>query len=119
MLLRGSGEKNGVRYEIRATTTDDVDSGVDHGEVLVAFSNALMTADPARLEAARAAVRQAVGDAGFVETAATAANFNQMDRIADSTGIPIDAPVRNQMGPLWEELGVLRFHSAQNTLSRL
>ena len=119
MLLRGSGEHSGKHYDIRATTTDGVASGVDQGELLVDYSNAVMAPDEALLDKLRGEVRAAVGDAGFTEAAATAANFNQMDRIADSTGIPSDVAIRATMAELGQELGTVNFASAKSTLQRL
>ena len=87
------------------------------GEVLVEFSNAVMADDEARLERARQGVRDALGEAASVEAAAVAANFNQMDRIADSTGIPLDGgPPMIEVG---KQIGTDRFVSAQNTLRHL
>lgn len=103
-----------------ATTTPGVDSGVEHGALLVEFSNAVMSDDDARLDRARDAVRQTLGDAGWHEATATAANFNQMDRIADATGIPLDAgPGREMMTQIGREIGSVNFASAKNTLQRL
>ncbi len=113
------GERQGKAYDPRATTQPGVESGVEHGDRLVEFSNAVMNDDEARLERARLAVREALGDAGWHEAAAVAANFNQMDRIADATGIPIDAFGREAMTELGREIGTVNFASAKNTLQLL
>jgi len=42
------------------------------------------------MAAAIAALRRAVGDAGWVDAAAVAATFNAIDRVADATGIPLE-----------------------------
>ena len=96
-----------------------MESGVEDGAVLVEFSNAVMGDDEARLERARSAVRAALGDAGWVEAAAVAANFNQMDRIADSTGIPHDAAMRGLFTEMGREIGTVHFASVKNTLQLL
>ena len=119
MLLRASGEKRGAHVDPRAVTTPGVESGVEHGALLLEFSNAVMGDDPARLARARETLRATLGDAGFHETAATAANFNQMDRIADATGIPLDAASRAPMTELGRLIGSDRFASAKNTLQQL
>ncbi len=106
-----------MEFDVRATTTDGIESGIEHDTVLIEFSNAVMGPDEGRLDRARDALRRAVGDAGFHETAAVAANFNQMDRIADSTGIPLDGgPPMIEVG---KQIGTDRFVSAQNTLRHL
>ncbi|NNL85177.1 MAG: hypothetical protein HKP27_05965 [Myxococcales bacterium] len=93
---------------------------MEHGALLVEFSNAIMSDDEERLGRARDAVRETLGDTGWHEATATAANFNQMDRIADSTGIPLDAgPGRAMMTEMGREIGSVNFASAKNTLQRL
>ncbi len=72
---------------------------------MVEFSNAVMGDDEARLARAVATLRDTVGDAGWHEAAATAATFNQMDRIADATGIPIDAAAREMITEVGREIG--------------
>ena len=75
--------------------------------------------DESRLVDAQRALCAALGDTGWHEAAATAANFNQMDRIADSTGIPLDAGGRQMMTEVGREIGAVNFASAKNTLQRL
>ncbi len=87
--------------------------------MLVEFSNAVMADDEARLERARQGVREALGEAASVEVAAVAANFNQMDRIADSTGIPSDPAVREVFTAVGREIGTVEYASAKNTLRLL
>ncbi len=41
-----------------------------------------------------------------------------MDRIADSTGIPLDTGAGGPMAAVGRELGIDRFASAKNTLQR-
>ncbi|NNL84678.1 MAG: hypothetical protein HKP27_03450 [Myxococcales bacterium] len=89
---------------------------MDHGELLIEFADAVMSPDEVRLDAARAAVVDAMGGAALVEAAAIAANFNQMVRIADSTGIPIDRPALGMTAATREILDINHFHSAVNTL---
>lgn len=113
------GEQKGEQYDPRATTTADVESGIEHGALLIEFSNAVMGDDETRLARAREGVRAALGDRGWAEAAAIAANFNQMDRIADATGIPLDAPGRKTMTELGRAIGTVHFASAKNTLQLL
>ena len=86
---------------------------------MLEFSNAVMGDDDARLSRARAALRDALGEGGWSEAAAIAANFNQMDRIADSTGIPLDAGGRAMITEIGREIGAVNFASAKNTLQLL
>ena len=80
------------------------DGGVADGEVLSGFAAAVHagTVD----DAGRAAVVEAVGEAGLVDAAAVCANFNMMVRIADGTGTPIDAGSMPVSEELRRELGL-------------
>ena len=65
-----------------------IDSGVEHGEVLVAFTDAVMARDAEAIERTREQLRGRLGDEGVVDASAVILMFNVVDRIADSTGIP-------------------------------
>ena len=86
---------------------------------MIEFANAVMGDDEARLLQACAVLRETLGDGAWHEAAATAANFNQMDRIADTTGIPSDAPLRNVFVEVGREIGSVNFVSAKRTLQLL
>ena len=98
-----------------ATVDNQVDSGIPRGAELVAFSEAVLGDDDRALEESRAALLSAVGPAGFVDAAATVAAFQQMDRIADSTGIPLDRPIVGATDDFRERLGLEQFGSAENS----
>ncbi len=91
-------------------------SGVAHPDALVAFTDAVLGEDDVELTRARAEVLERVGAAGLVDAAAVVGNFQRMVRIADSTGIPLDAPLALATEDLRSELGLERFGSAANTL---
>ncbi len=110
-----SSEISGEAVEVRAVTDAKVSSGVAHGEALVALADALVGEDDAALERARERLLAALGPAGLVDAAAVAANFERMVRIADGTGIPLDAPVRMITADLRDELSLGAFRSAANT----
>jgi len=90
-------------------------SGVLHADVLVALAEAQVAGDEAALVRARRGVVGRLGSEGLVDAAAVAANFERMVRIADSTGIPLDAPVNAMTGDIRGDLGIGRFASASNT----
>ena len=90
-------------------------SGVDHAEVLLAFADAVVGDDEAALAAARRTLREEMGAAALVDAAAVASNFERMVRIADGTGIPLDAPLDLLSQDLRAELHLQRFGSAANT----
>jgi hypothetical protein len=101
--------------DVRAVTDPKAASGVAHGECLLAFADALVGEDDAALERARDALTLALGPEGLVDAAAVASNFERMVRIADGTGIPLDAPVRLVAAGLPDELSIGAFASAGNT----
>lgn len=89
-----------------------------HGAELLAFAAAAHAApgadDPA-LTAARERLRAAVGDDGLAEAAATVAAFNGLVRVADGTGIQLDAGVLHDSADFRAELGVDSYGGAANT----
>jgi hypothetical protein len=89
-LLRESSKANGENYDLALLTGVKGDGNVPHGALLVAFAEAVLGNDNARLSAIRSEIRAKLGDAALVDAAAIAATFNAIDRVADSTGIPIE-----------------------------
>jgi len=100
---------------VRAVTDPSAASGVAHGERLLSFADALVGEDEVALERAREELAAALGPEGLVDAAAVASNFERMVRIADGTGIPLDAPIRLVAAGLPGELGIACFGSAANT----
>lgn len=94
------------------------DAGVPHGAELLAFASAAHTAeqpDELLLSTAREALRAQVGEQGLAEAAATVAAFAGLVRVADGTGIQLDAGVLADSADFRAELGVDRFAGAGNT----
>jgi hypothetical protein len=101
-----------------AALTDDAaaaGSGVAHAEALLAFADAAVAGDEATRAAARQRVLDALGPEALVDAAAVVGNFERMTRIADATGIPLDAPVAALTQKLRRGLGLDEFGSARNT----
>ncbi len=67
------------------------------------------------LEEARQKLLAALGPAGLVDAAATLANFQRMDRVADATGIALDGPVHLLSADLRHDLGIDAFAAAANS----
>ena len=63
------------------------DSGVADADLLLRFADAVHAGD---FSAEREAVRQKLGEAALVDTAATIAIFDAVVKIADTTGIPLE-----------------------------
>jgi len=88
---------------------------VPGGELLLAFADAVIGADPAALDSARSALAEELGPAAVSAAAAVAANFTKNDRIANGLGIPVDAIAMAGHEDLREQLGLNDFRSAVNT----
>lgn len=84
-------------------------SDVEHGEVLLAFAEAMVGEDDAELGRARRAVIEAMGPAALVDAAGVASNFERMVRIADATGIPLDERMAALTKTAREQLHLERF----------
>ena len=65
-------------------------SGVEHGNLLIAFAEAMVGEGDDTLTHVRHAVIEAMSAEALVDAAGVASNFERMVRIADATGIPLD-----------------------------
>jgi hypothetical protein len=89
-LLRESSKTKGGNYDLKLLTGSSGDGNIPHGALLVQFAEAVLGDDDARLAAIQSEIRSKMGNAALVDAAAIAATFNAIDRVADSTGIPIE-----------------------------
>ena len=107
MVLRASAEiaKNEVDLHLVTGEVSD-NGGIDHGKSLVNFVEAFVSRDEAVLETARSTLHREIGPEAMVDAAAVAGNFQRMARIADATGIPLDAPMRVMAKDIQDELEV-------------
>jgi hypothetical protein len=116
MLLRASGATAGADVDLSAVNGGlGNDGGVAHGARLVAFTEAVMGRDDAALARERAALRAVLDPEAFVDAAAVIGAFNVVDRVADATGIPLDAMLDAGSADFRGALGLGRFASAANT----
>ena len=117
MMLRESIERDGAEADLRAITNDAAAAGsrIPGAEALVAFANAALGDDEGAITEARDRVRDALGSAALVDSAGVIGNFERMVRIADGTGIPLDAFVNVGTESIREELGIDRFAAAERT----
>jgi hypothetical protein len=89
-LLRESSKAKNESYDLGLLTGTRGDGNIAHGALLVAFAEAALGTDDQRLEQVQAEIRTKLGDAALVDAAGIVATFNGIDRVADSTGIPIE-----------------------------
>jgi hypothetical protein len=117
MMLRASVELNGGDVDLQAITDNSAaaDCGIDKAPELLRFADAAVGSNDVELDLARAQLLEVGGPEVLVDAAAIVANFQRMVRIADGTGIPLDAPVAALTVDVREDLGLNEFATAQNT----
>jgi hypothetical protein len=117
MMLRVSVEMQGEGADLTPLVDPSAaaDSTIPNAVELVAFAEAVLQGEGEALDRARGELLEAVGPEAFVDAAAVVGNFQRMVRIADSTGIPLDAPVAAMTSDLRAELGIDDYSSAANT----
>jgi hypothetical protein len=93
------------------------DGGIEHGARLVAFTEAVMANDAEAMARERKTLIELLGPERFVDVVGTIGAFNVVDRIADSTGIPLDPMLLAMSAEVREELDLARFASSANTPS--
>jgi hypothetical protein len=109
-----SGSLHGAQVDLSAVNAPDGrDGGVAHGARLLAFTDAVMGSDDEARE--RNALRAVLSDEAFVDACAVVGAFNVVDRIADATGIPLDAGMAAMSGEVRKELDLARFASSANS----
>ena len=112
-LLRASSRGND-RLNFGAIVDTSQDSGVEHGALLLEFTEAAVQRSDA-LSPCRRRVADELGADALVDAAGVVANFQRMVRIADATGIPVDPYIAERTGPVSKTLGLEAFRSAANT----
>ena len=83
--------------------------GVPCGLELVRFAAAVVEGGTDELDAARRALQDRVGPAGLADAAAVAGLFNAIDRVADATGIPLEAEKAAATLDFRTELGISKY----------
>jgi hypothetical protein len=117
LLLRASGAISRSELDVAAVTDDAAaaGSGINCAEPLLAFAEAAVKGSDDELARARTRLIEDLGPECLVDAAAVASNFERMVRIADSTGVPLDAPVNAMSEDLRADLGLNDFGSSANT----
>ncbi len=118
-MLRASAQTTNTDINLQGVTGDEnaAAQGVQYGAELMRFAEAVATRDTPLLVSARQTLREVAGDAVLADAAGVAANFQRMVRIADSVGIPVDNLQTEMSQVVRAELGLDRFHSAENSLA--
>jgi hypothetical protein len=110
VVLRASGQKDGEEIDLNSVIGDGGgDVGVAHGDLLLAFSDAVVANDDAELDRLRREVLDVLGEEALVDAAGTVASFNAVVRIADASGIPIDDFKAGPAREILDDLGLQDF----------
>ena len=97
--------------DVHALKDTNRDSGVHAGAELLEFAEAIVMSHeaPIRLSTAREALAQALGEPAVADAAGVASNFERMVRIADATGIPLDARMADASAEVRKVLELTRY----------
>ncbi len=120
MMLSLSMQTKGEEVDLGGVVrgADEVDERISHGKELARFAEAVILGSDGDLADARDAVIAAVGGDAFVDAAGVVGNFERMVRVADATGIPLDASAVGMTVDLREDLGLNSFGMADRTFGR-
>ena len=110
MMLRASAQTSGEDVHLAVVVDGgSVTTSVPGDQALLAFAEVALHDDAEAIAKARQQVRSDLGEAAMIEAAGVIANFQRMVRIADGTGIPLDAPMDALTADLRVELGINRY----------
>ena len=109
MMLRASAQTSGEDVDLAVVVDgESVATCVPGDKALLAFAEAGLGDDAEAIAEARQQVADELGEAPMIDAAGVIANFQRMVRIADGTGIPLDAQMEAMTADLREELGLSR-----------
>ena len=83
---------------------------------MIEFAEAILGDDDDRLQVARRAIHDTLGADAVGDSAGVAGLFNAIDRIADSTGAPLEADKAEMTAALREEIGIDAFAARKEAL---
>lgn len=113
-MLRASGKHDGENYGLDLVMgVGEDDGGIPHGRLLVRFAEAVLGDDDDALATVRIELLDSMGAAALADSAAVAGLFNAIDRVADSTGIPLEDWKARSTADFRAALGIDSFHSMQ------
>ena len=117
-MLRASEKHAGQAYDLDAITAGGGETGVPHGDLLIAFGEAVLGDDDESLAAARGAIVDRLGAAALVDAAGIVGLFDAIDRVADATGTPLEDWKAAQTESIRDDLAINRFDEIKAELDR-
>jgi hypothetical protein len=118
-LLRASAKHKGESYSLSVVTTGIGDGGVPHGELLMRFGETVLGSEDARLIETRQALLDAIGPQGLVDAAGVAGLFNAIDRVADTTGTPLEDWKASSTADFRAQIGIDAFARQRDLLDEV
>ena len=110
MMLRASAQTSGEDVHLAVVVDGgSATTSVPGDQALLAFAEVALHDDAEAIAKARQQVRSDLGEAAMIDAAGVIANFQRMVRIADGTGIPLDAPMDALTADLRVELGIKHY----------
>lgn len=110
MLLRASGE-----FELRSVMDEDINSGVEHGQIIRELVDAAILNDWTRLSELRPRALEQMSARDMVDSLTVASSFNGITRIADAIGIPLDSGPKETSAQMRIDVGINDFHYSEKS----
>ena len=105
MLLRRSGEISEESYNLSGVMGDD-DISVEDEELLIAIAEAVFVGDPVDLARLCEEAVPSIGAEKLVDAIGIASGFNGITKVANATGIPLDARTEEVTARLRQQIGI-------------
>ena len=116
MLLRASGDREEIKFNLRSITNSELLSGVTHGELLRELTDATVLSQWEKLREIRDRASKIFGYQTLVDILTVASGFNGITRVADSTGIPLDKTTAETTFDLRETTGIENFDYSNKSI---
>ena len=94
------------------------DGGVPHGELLMAFAEAVVTHQEDAIVKTRSELLGTIGEEGVIDAAGVVGLFNAIDRVADATGTELEDEKAEATDSMRRSIGITGFAEAKATLDR-
>ena len=110
-----SGEHTNTAYALAGVidgVTQATTTGVEHDALLDRFASAICRNDQPAMAAARSELTNTLGASAMIDCASVIAAFNAYPRVADATGIPLEAAKEEGTRALRLALQLDRFDTA-------
>ena len=105
MLLRRSGENSEESYNL-AGVLGEAEVGVEDEDLLVAIAEAVFAGDSVELTRVRAEALPRIGAEKLVDAIGIASGFNGITKVANATGIPLDARTEEVTEDMRQQTGI-------------